>query len=66
MEIVITYDKVETEDYTKLGGDVERTWKSYTEVYTLPIVALARVESLTSVGIKCVVKNVRTPIIVCE
>lgn len=66
MEIVITYDKIETEDYTELGGDVERTLKSYVEVYTLPVVALARVESLSRVGIRCVVKNKRTPVIVCE
>jgi len=63
MEIVITYDKIETEDYSNLGGDVIRTWKTYTEVYTIPVVALARIEALTRVGVKCVVKNNQAPII---
>jgi len=66
MEIIIAYDKMHVEDYRMLGGDVERTIKSHVEVYTLPVVALARVKALADAGICCTITNKREPIIVCE
>jgi len=66
MEIIITYDKMYVEDYRMLGGDVERTIKSHVEVYTLPVVAMARVRALNDAGIYCTITNKCDPIIVCE
>jgi hypothetical protein len=63
MEIIITYSKIETEDYTALGGDVERTEKTFVEVYTLPVVAVARMDALRNAGIECTVKSNIAPIV---
>ena len=57
MQITIEYSVIETENYFNLSRDVERTQRDIVEVYTLPIVACARIEALSAVGIKCRVKT---------
>jgi len=63
MEIVITYDKINVEDYIALGGDIERTLQTHVEVYTLPIVAVARMDALSKAGIAACLTVTRSPIV---
>ena len=60
MEIVITYEKVE--EITNVVSEM----RTCVEVYTLPIVACARMDALTKAGIAACLTVTQTPVIICE
>lgn len=60
MEIVITYEKVE--DISNVVSEM----RTCVEVYTLPIVACARMDALTKAGITPCLTVTRSPIVVCK
>jgi hypothetical protein len=57
MEIVITYDKVE--EITNVVSEM----RTCVEVYTLPIVACARMDVLTKAGIAACLTVTQEPIV---
>lgn len=60
MEIVITYEK--SEDVSNLMAET----RTCVEIYTLPIVACARMDVLGKAGITPCLTITQEPIIVCD